>query len=325
MVTTLSGAGQFTTKSARSLPPIALAAGARQNVNRSRNNGEEMQGVHGAMMAATAAIGVLTVMDGIVKHVSTELATPQIVFLRYVSGAVCAAIVFRIAGTVRPSIAAVRAHALRSLAVALTATSFSTRLPRCSLRSPWRSDSRPRSSSPCSRPWTLGERPGRAIWLAIAIGFGGVLVVLSGELAEAGRTTWLGVAAALFSALSYAVVMVMLKNRAALDPVPTIVLLQNVLAGLFLTPAGLWAWSPLSLTAAFWLALIGALGTVGHLAMAWAYGRAEASRLGVLEYTAFVWAALIGLAFFGEIPSLSTVAGAGLIIAGALLVAPRRS
>jgi hypothetical protein len=83
-----------------------------------------MQGVHGAMTAATAAIGVLTVMDGIVKHVSTELATLQIVFLRYVSGAVCAAIVFRIAGTVRPSIAAVRAHAVRSLVVALTATSF---------------------------------------------------------------------------------------------------------------------------------------------------------------------------------------------------------
>jgi drug/metabolite transporter (DMT)-like permease len=171
---------------------------------------------------------------------------------------------------------------------------------------------------------TLGERPGRAIWLAIAIGFAGVLVVLSGELAEAGRTTWLGVAAALFSALSYGIVMVMLKNRAALDPVPTIVLLQNVMAGLFMTPPGLWAWSPLSLTAALWLALIGVLGTVGHLAMAWAYGRAEASRLGVLEYTAFVWAALIGLVFFAEIPSLSTVAGACLIIAGALLVAPRR-
>jgi drug/metabolite transporter (DMT)-like permease len=284
-----------------------------------------MQGVHGAMMAATAAIGVLTVMDGIVKHVSTELATPQIVFLRYVSGAICAAIVFRIAGTVRPSIAAVRAHALRSLAVALTATLFFYALATLQFAVAMALGFTAPIFIALFAALTLGERPGRAIWLAIAIGFGGVLVVLSGELAEAGRTTWLGVAAALFSALSYAVVMVMLKNRAALDPVPTIVLLQNVLAGLFLTPAGLWAWSPLSLTAACWLALIGVLGTVGHLAMAWAYGRAEASRLGVLEYTAFVWAALIGLVFFAEIPSLSTVAGAGLIIAGALLVAPRRS
>jgi drug/metabolite transporter (DMT)-like permease len=283
-----------------------------------------MQGVHGAMTAATAAIGVLTVMDGIVKHVSTELATLQIVFLRYVSGAVCAAIVFRIAGTVRPSIAAVRAHAVRSLVVALTATSFFYALATLQFAVAMALGFTAPIFIALFAAMTLGERPGRAIWLAIAIGFAGVLVVLSGELAEAGRTTWLGVAAALFSALSYGIVMVMLKNRAALDPVPTIVLLQNVMAGLFMTPAGLWAWSPLSLTAAFWLALIGVLGTVGHLAMAWAYGRAEASRLGVLEYTAFVWAALIGLVFFAEIPSLSTVAGACLIIAGALLVAPRR-
>jgi drug/metabolite transporter (DMT)-like permease len=284
-----------------------------------------MQGVHGAMMAATAAIGVLTVMDGIVKHVSTELATPQIVFLRYMSGAICAAIVFRIAGTVRPSTAAVRAHALRSLAVALTATSFFYALATLQLAVAMALGFTAPIFIALFAALTLGERPGRATWVAIAIGFAGVLVVLSGELSEAGRTTWLGVAAALFSAVAYAVVMVMLKNRAALDPVPTIVLLQNVLAGLFMTPAGLWAWSPLSLTAALWLALIGVLGTVGHLAMAWAYGRAEASRLGVLEYTAFVWAALIGVVFFAEIPSPSTVAGACLIIAGALLVARRRS
>jgi drug/metabolite transporter (DMT)-like permease len=119
--------------------------------------------------------------------------------------------------------------------------------------------------------------------------------------------------------------MVMLKNRTAVDPVPTIVLLQNVLAGLFMTPAGLWWWSPPSMASVLWLALIGLLGTVGHLAMAWAYGRAEASRLGVLEYTAFVWAALIGLMFFAEIPSPSTVGGACLIIAGAVLVARRRT
>jgi drug/metabolite transporter (DMT)-like permease len=284
-----------------------------------------MQGVHSAMVAATAAIGVLTVMDGIVKHVSAEIATLQIVFLRYVFGAICAAAVFRVVGTARPSIAAIRAHVLRSLAVALTATSFFYALATLQFAVAMALGFTAPIFIALFAALTLGERPGRAVWLAIAIGFAGVLVVLSGELADAGRATWLGVASALFSALTYAVVMVMLKNRAALDPVPTIVLLQNVLAGLFLTPAGLWSWSPLSPTAMLWVALIGLLGTVGHLAMAWAYGRAEASRLGVLEYTAFVWAALIGLVFFGEIPSLSTVAGACLIIAGALSVAPRRS
>jgi drug/metabolite transporter (DMT)-like permease len=284
-----------------------------------------MQGVHGAMMAATAAIGVLTIMDSLVKHVSAELATPQIVFLRYVCGAICAALVFKVAGTAWPSIAAVRAHALRSLVVALTATSFFYALATLQFAVAMALGFTAPIFIAGLAALTLGEKPGRAIWGAIAIGFAGVLVVLSGELALAGSATWLGVAAALFSAASYAVVMVMLKNRTAVDPAPTIVLLQNVLAGLFMTPAGLWWWSPPSMASFLWLALIGLLGTVGHLAMAWAYGRAEASRLGVLEYTAFVWAALIGLMFFAEIPSPSTVGGACLIIAGAVLVARRRT
>jgi drug/metabolite transporter (DMT)-like permease len=284
-----------------------------------------MQGVHGAMVAATAAIGVLTVMDSLVKHVSAELATPQIVFLRYVFGAIFAAVVFTAVGTPRPSIAAVRAHALRSLVVALTATSFFYALATLQFAVAMALGFTAPIFIALLAAMTLGERPGRATWGAIAIGFAGVLVVLSGELTLAGRTTWLGVAAALFSALSYAVVMVMLKNRTALDPVPTIVLLQNVLAGLFMTPAGLWSWSTPSTASVLWLAVIGVLGTAGHLAMAWAYGRAEASRLGVLEYTAFIWAALIGLIFFAEVPSLNTVGGACLIIAGAALVARQRS
>jgi drug/metabolite transporter (DMT)-like permease len=284
-----------------------------------------MQGVHGAMMTAAAAIGVLTVMDSLVKHVSAELATPQIVLLRYMFGAIFAAAVFLIVGTAWPSMAAVRAHALRSLAVALTATSFFYALATLPFAVAMALGFTAPIFIALLAALTLGEKPGRPTWVAIAIGFAGVLVVLSGELAQPGSATWLGIAAALFSALSYAVVMVMLKNRTAVDPVTTIVLLQNVLAGLFMTPAGVWSWTPPSATAVLWLALIGLLGTVGHLAMAWAYGRAEASRLGVLEYTAFIWAALIGLIFFAETPSLGTVCGACLIIAGAALAVRRRT
>jgi S-adenosylmethionine uptake transporter len=54
--------------------------------------------------------------------------------------------------------------------------------------------------------------------------------------------------------------------------------------------------------------------------MAWAYGRADASRLGVFEYTAFVWAVAIGFLVFAEIPTLGTLTGAALIVTGAMLV-----
>jgi drug/metabolite transporter (DMT)-like permease len=283
-----------------------------------------MHGAFGAMIVATAAIGVLTVMDGLIKHVSAELATPQIVFLRYVAGVTFAGIAFVIAGTRRPAIEAVRAHAFRAVAVAITATTFFYALAVL----PFAVAIALTFTAPffiaLLAALTLGETPGRGVWGAIAVGFAGVLVVLSGELHATAQATWLGIGAALVAALSYAVVMVMLKSRTAVDPIPTIVLLQNVLAGAFMAPLAAWTWTPPSGAALAWLVLIGGLGTIGHFGMAWAYGRAEASRLGVVEYTAFIWAALLGFIFFAEVPKVATIAGATLIIAGATLVMRRR-
>jgi S-adenosylmethionine uptake transporter len=146
-------------------------------------------------------------------------------------------------------------------------------------------------------------------------------VVLSGEIGRSGQATLGGIAAAMLAAVSYALVMVLLKSRASQDPLPTIVLLQNVLPAGFVAPFGALAWTPPSGNTLLWFALIGVFGTAGHLALAWAYGRADASRLGVLEYTAFVWGVLIGFVWFGEVPSPATLAGTALIIAGAILVA----
>jgi S-adenosylmethionine uptake transporter len=57
--------------------------------------------------------------------------------------------------------------------------------------------------------------------------------------------------------------------------------------------------------------------------MARAYAKAEAPRLAPLEYTALIWAAVLGYAVFGEIPTLATILGGALII-GAALIASRR-
>ena len=56
--------------------------------------------------------------------------------------------------------------------------------------------------------------------------------------------------------------------------------LQSVLPAGLVAPFGVFAWTPPEGLTLVWFALIGVLGTIGHLALAWAYGRADASRLG---------------------------------------------
>jgi len=238
--------------------------------------------------ATTAVIGIgsLSLMDGIIKHAAAGHATSQAVMMRYMFGALVAFLVFRLTRTAWPALRIVRPHAWRAVLVVSTAVTFFYALVTLPLAV------------------TLALSFTSPIFIAIAATvlvreLPGVLVVLWDELTRTTGEGTLGILAALASAVTYALSMVTLKTRAGRDPVPTIVLLQNAFAGLF--------------------AVIGVLGAGGHLCMASAYGRADASRLGVLEYTAFVWAVAIGFFAFAEIPSLGTVAGAALIVAGAWL------
>ena len=117
--------------------------------------------------------------------------------------------------------------------------------------------------------------------------------------------------------------MVLLRARAAKDPVVTIVALQNGVPAAILAIPAWWVWvPPTGRDAALFLA-IGTLGVGGHLLLARAFSKAEAARLAPLEYTALVWAVLLGFTVFGEVPTATTLAGAALIVGGAL-VASRR-
>ncbi|MFT0859336.1 DMT family transporter [Ancylobacter sp. G4_0304] len=271
-------------------------------------------------LSAVAGIGLLSVMDGLIKYVAADFGTGQLVVMRYLCGTLVALVVFKAMGTRWPDWRTVRPHAWRSVVVAGTAVCFFYALSVLPLAVVLALSFTSPIFIALFAALMLGERPGGAVLAALGLGVVGVIVVLWDELARANAgANGLGIAAAIGSAITYALSMVTLKSRAARDPLPTIVLLQNALSGLLVAPLGLMGWSAPSMGELAVFALIGLLGTAGHLCMAWAYGRADASRLGVLEYTAFVWAVAIGLFAFGEVPTVSTLGGAALIVVGALL------
>lgn len=283
--------------------------------------------LNGPALVTIAAIGILSIMDGIIKYVAADHGTGQIAMLRYAIGALAAGAVFFACRTPLPGPAMLRPHLWRSVLVSITALTFFYSLSVLQLAVALALSFTSPLFIALFAALFLGERPGKSILLALGLGFAGVLVVLWNELdmsAGGSLANGWGILAALVSALTYALAMVTLKSRAARDPITTIVLLQNAFACVLVTPLGAWQWVPVSTGEMGLFVLIGVLGTAGHLCMAWAYGRADASRLGVFEYTAFLWALVIGLVAFNEIPAPSTMAGAALIAGGAL-IASRRS
>ena len=165
----------------------------------------------------------------------------------------------------------------------------------------------------------LGEAFTLRALAAVALGFAGVLIVGAATPATAGARDALGTATALGAAVTYALAMVLVRRRSAHDPVPVMVLIQSVGALLVAAPLAAASWRPME--PALWsvFAVIGLLGTLGHLLLSSALDRARAADLAPAEYTTLLWAFAVGAAFFGERPGPAHALGAGLIALGCLV------
>ena len=172
----------------------------------------------------------------------------------------------------------------------------------------------------------LHEKIGPRTIGASLIAFAGVAVIFVGQArADLGADALLGSIAILVSAICYAVNIILMRRQALVAGPIEIAFFQNLIVAVLL----LAAWPlvggadlppsgqiPFILLASF-------LSTASLLLLSWAYARAEASYLAATEYTAFLWAMLLGWLVFGERVSLFTLAGAALIVAGCFLPARR--
>lgn len=159
----------------------------------------------------------------------------------------------------------------------------------------------------------LGERVGPHRWIAVLVGFAGMLVLVwpSGNVFETG--TFLAFAAALF----WAIGLLMTRHVRGDDPWST--LFYTALIGtLMISVVVPFFWS--SPTPAAWglMVAMGLIGGVAHTLIIYAFRHAGASVLAPYNYTLLLWATLYGWLLFGDLPNARTLIGAAIIIAAGL-------
>ena len=154
-------------------------------------------------------------------------------------------------------------------------------------------------------------------WVATVVGFAGVMIMVRPGHAGVDPVVLI----AIVSALTFAVANVLIRLMSNTEP-PNRILFYYHAGGtiIFLGPA-IWVWQTPVGMEWFMLALIGALTTIGMTGFVRAFSVGEANAVGPIEYVRLIYAAFIGYAFFAEIPSLWTLAGATVIIASALYIA----
>lgn len=275
------------------------------------------------VLMATLGIFLLTGMDAVVKAQMQTHPVVVSIFLRFVMGGLVALVAMAWLAPPRPTGPEIRANLLRVPLVVLTAGSFFYSISQLPLAEAISLSFLAPAFIAVLGVVLLKEKLDRNILLALAAGFGGMLVMLLPKLQEGITGSTLGVIAALFSAFAYAFNIILLRRLAVNQHPATIVAFQNWGPAVLLLPAAVWFWSsPDGADLAMFL-LSGLLGTSGHLLLTYAFSRANASRLAPTEYTSLVWAAIIGFTMFGEVPTLYTFAGAALIVLGAFTLARR--
>lgn len=159
----------------------------------------------------------------------------------------------------------------------------------------------------------LSEPVGRHRWAAVIVGFIGVMIMAR---PIPGQMNVVGVTYGLLSAVGVAGAMVAIRQIADTERGPTIVF-YFTLAGTVLGLVGSWigGWViPNGATLALLIAA-GVVGGIGQLLLTEALRAAPVGVVAPFDYTQLVWAALLGLLIWGELPHPATIVGS-LIVAG---------
>jgi drug/metabolite transporter (DMT)-like permease len=166
----------------------------------------------------------------------------------------------------------------------------------------------------CAGPM-LGEWIGPRRWIAILVGFAGVLLVTRPGAGGIHPAAILSV----LSALCYALYNLSTRVLAAYDSTATTVF-YSALVGMLVTTVPLplvWT-TPANPWLVAGMAATGACGWIGHLFLTMAHRRAPAPILAPFMYTQIVWMIAGGFLVFADTPSVWTLAGVAVVIVSGL-------
>lgn len=161
----------------------------------------------------------------------------------------------------------------------------------------------------------LGEWIGPRRWVAISIGFLGVVVVMRpglGGIHPAALLTLIGTGI-------YAIYIITTRILARTDTTETTLFYSNIVGVIATTALLPFFWTtPPGWPVALMMVAIGAFGALGHFLLIAAHRLAPAAILAPFIYTQIVWMIALGYVVFGDVPNRWTLVGAAIVIASGL-------
>ena len=295
----------------------------------------------GGVAFLLAGKSVFSLQDVVIKWMSGEYPVHEIVFVRSLVAIVLILLVVRFKGglvslwTHRPLL-----HLVRGCALFMAYTCYYLSLAALPLaETAALFFAAPFLVAALSVP-LLGEKVGAQRWLAICIGFFGVLIILR----PGGRVFDPASILALLSAMAYATAVIATRRLGRTDNSSSMAFSTTVLylaftavIGMVLGDGALFssvhasveflfrAWALPSLSDLGLMAFLGLIAASGFYFGAQAYRMAQATAVAPFEYFGLLLAVIWGYAFWGDFPDIYTIAGMVLVAGSGIYVLHREA
>ena len=166
----------------------------------------------------------------------------------------------------------------------------------------------------------LGEKVGIRRSLAIVVGFIGVIFITNPTAGIDWPMLFM-----LGASMGWAIVAT--ATRILGETENTTTMLFYTLLGFAVTMfiPQFWIWQSLDMNAVLLIAAVSFFGVIAQFCLTKAYAIASPSLIAPFEYTALIWATILGYVFWGDIPDTYAIIGALLIVASGLYVIHREA
>ncbi|CAK0777027.1 S-adenosylmethionine uptake transporter [Azospirillaceae bacterium] len=167
----------------------------------------------------------------------------------------------------------------------------------------------------------LGEHVGWRRWVAVIIGFCGVIIMLRPGDGVVSTASWAAVIAAFLFATGMMIVRWMRNTESSLSfalygNLANLCVTTFIMPSAFVTPS----WRDLGLSA-----LCGGFGFCALISVITAFRIAPAATVAPFQYSQMLWGVLIGVLIFGEQPDAWLAVGGGIIIGSGLFILHRET
>lgn len=272
------------------------------------------------MLVGTA---VLTLNDALIKALAQNYPTGQLLFLRglFVWPWILV-FAMRTGGLQTLRIRNIKGQALRGACVIASAFLFINGLRHLTLADAIAVSFTGPLFITAMAPLVLGEKVGWRRWLAVLIGFAGVLFMLRPGSGVLQWAILFPLGAAVAGGLRDLITRRIAGTEttvAVLAATTTVVLVAGLATAPFQT------WETVQGRHLMLFAASGALIAVAHTLMIEAFRRGEAALVAPFKYSSLIWATLIGFLMFNELPDRWTVIGAVIIVLAGLYVLHRET